>query len=106
MRIILFDLQLAQGYNSPQGILPVECFDFWIPLKMGTTPTPTPNHIISLYAKASIRDAENPGSKIADSGFLPVFERDSKHTHSSGKILYSSTWTASSSVSYFSFLQP
>lgn len=52
-------------------------FWFWIlEFKNGTTPTPILTHIISLYAKESIRDAENPGSKITRPGFLPVFERE------------------------------
>ena len=44
---------------------------------MAATPTPAWTHI-SLYAKASTRDAENPRSKMAQPGFLPMFEREER----------------------------
>lgn len=76
-------------------------FGFWI-LKMGTTPTPILTHIISLYAKESIRDAENPGSKITQPDFLPVFEREEQIHIGLGRYRF----IASRFVSYFSSLQP
>lgn len=76
-------------------------FGFWI-LKMGTTPTPILTHIISLYAKESIRDAENPGSKVTQPDFLPVFEREEQIHIGLGRYRF----IASRFVSYFSSLQP